>query len=234
MSGALDRIPGFIPPVPDEFDAESWERAYQRFETPDEERSKFLRRLRTLGVDALPRRLRIVELFCGRGNGLVALERLGFENLEGVDISARLLRAYRGRASLYRADCRRLPFLDGSRDVLIVQGGLHHLEVLPDGLHEVLREVGRVLRGGGRFVAVEPWRTPFLRLVHFVSARSLARRLSKRLDAFEEMFRLEKRTYEQWLSASKEILNGLESHFESERTVLSRGKLWFVGRKRAC
>ena len=71
---------------------EPWERAYQQFETPEQERTKFRRRLRTLGAIDWPPEAKIVELFCGRGNGLHALESLGFRSLEGVDISPRLLR----------------------------------------------------------------------------------------------------------------------------------------------
>jgi hypothetical protein len=49
-----------------------WEAAYLRFETPEQEIRKFEKRLLRLGAGAWPRDLRIVELFCGRGNGLRA------------------------------------------------------------------------------------------------------------------------------------------------------------------
>ena len=66
---------------------QQWEAAYERFETPEEEIEKFMRRLRGFGLDRQPSDMRIVELFCGRGGGLVALERLGLTNIEGVDLS---------------------------------------------------------------------------------------------------------------------------------------------------
>ena len=75
-----------------------WEAAYLRFETPEQEIQKFMKRLRKLGADDWPRDCEIVELFCGRGNGLHALERMGFRRLEGVDLSPRLLAQYRGKA----------------------------------------------------------------------------------------------------------------------------------------
>ncbi|MGH9741336.1 MAG: hypothetical protein ACRD51_03190, partial [Candidatus Acidiferrum sp.] len=62
-----------------------WEAAYLRFETPQEEVQKFLNRLTRLGAAEWPRDAEIVELFCGRGSGLLALARLGFTHLEGVD-----------------------------------------------------------------------------------------------------------------------------------------------------
>ena len=52
--------------------SQTWEAAYLRFETPEEERRKFLRRLRILGAPHWPRDAEVVELFCGRGNGLRA------------------------------------------------------------------------------------------------------------------------------------------------------------------
>ena len=68
-------------------EADPWEAAYLRFETPEQEIQKFIRRLHHLGAEEWPRDSEIVELFCGRGNGLHALERLGFTRLEGVDLS---------------------------------------------------------------------------------------------------------------------------------------------------
>src|SRR5215471_20969153 len=73
-----------------------WEAAYLRFETPEEEIRKFIGRLNRLGARQWPREAEIVELFCGRGNGLVALQRLGFTRLEGVDLSPRLIAQYKG------------------------------------------------------------------------------------------------------------------------------------------
>ena len=52
-------------------DPTAWEQAYQRFETPAEERAKFVRRLRRLGVHHWDRASRVIEVCSGRGNGLV-------------------------------------------------------------------------------------------------------------------------------------------------------------------
>jgi len=63
------------------------EAAYSRFETSGQEIRKFIRRLRSMGAMSWDRNPAVVELFCGRGNGLVALSRLGFSQIEGVDLS---------------------------------------------------------------------------------------------------------------------------------------------------
>lgn len=171
------------------------EEAYGRFETRDEEVAKFIRRLRRFGAETWPRDLGIVELFCGRGSGLEAWRQSGFGQLEGVDASESLLRHYEGDARVYVGDCRRLEFADASRDVMCVQGGLHHLPALPQDLSAVIREVRRVLKPSGRSLVVESWSTPFLRMVHWLSERSVVRRSSAKFDAFAVMTEREHETY---------------------------------------
>ncbi len=209
-----------------------WEAAYLRFETPEEEIRKFTERLRRLGVSKWPRETNVVELFCGRGNGLHALARLGFRNIEGVDLSPRLLAEYTGEARCYPGDCRELLFADKSKDAAIVQGGLHHLPILPDDLERVFAELRRVLRPEGRVVFVEPWLTPFLHVVHRVAQNPLARRLSVKLDALATMIENERQTYENWLGRPREISQLARRYFQPEHESFAWGKWNFVGRPR--
>jgi ubiquinone/menaquinone biosynthesis C-methylase UbiE len=207
-----------------------WEAAYLRFETPEQEIQKFLKRLRKLGANEWPRDAEIVELFCGRGNGLHALERLGFTRLEGIDLSPRLLAQYRGNAKCYTGDCRQLPFADASKDVLIVQGGLHHLPNLPEDLEQTLAQMHRVLRKDGRLMIVEPWSTPFLTFAHMVSENRLARRLSNKLDALAVMTHYERRTYEQWLTQPNLISQLARARFVPIKQSFAWGKWNFLGK----
>jgi len=210
--------------------ANPWEAAYLRFETPEEEIAKFVSRLNRMGVRDWPRDAEIVELFCGRGNGLVALEKLGFTRFEGVDLSPRLIAQYRGPAKCTVADCRKLPFPDRSKDGLIVQGGLHHLSILPDDLDQTFAEMQRILRRDGRVVFVEPWLTPFLTLVHFVSENPIARRFSVKMDALATMIEHEIQTYEQWLSQPELIKKIARAHFSPVQESFAWGKWSFVGK----
>jgi SAM-dependent methyltransferase len=209
-----------------------WESAYLRFETPQEEIRKFVRRLHAVGAPTWPRDARITELFCGRGNGLTALEELGFSRLTGVDLSWHLVRQYGGRAAICVADCRVLPLRSGSQTVAIVQGGLHHLPDLPSDLEQVLDEAHRVLSEGGRLVVVEPWLTPFLQVVHHLGCSGPARRLWGKMDALATMIALEGETYRRWLREPALILSLLQRRFEPELQTRRFGKLTFVGRKR--
>ncbi len=212
--------------------SDPWEAAYLRFETPEQETQKFIGRLNRLGAPQWPRDAEIVELFCGRGNGLIALDRLGFTRIEGVDLSPRLVAQYRGPAKCIVGDCRQLPFADRSKDVLIVQGGLHHLPTLPGDLDQTFSEIQRVLRKDGRVVLVEPWLTPFLKLVHWALENPLARRLSNRMDALATMIQFERRTYDQWLGQPELIKKIARAHLVSVHESFAWGKWNFVGTPR--
>ena len=211
---------------------EAWEAAYERFETREEEIRKFVRRYRRLGLESLSRSSQVVELFCGRGNGLVALEQLGFRSIEGVDLSPGLTARYRGPAQLYVGDCRQLHFEEASKDLVIVQGGLHHLPSLPGDVERALSEIHRILRPTGRVAIVEPWLTPFLRFVHAVYSSQAARRLWPKLDALASMNEREQVTYDAWLSQPQLISRLLAEAFIPERQFARFGKLFFLGRPR--
>jgi SAM-dependent methyltransferase len=215
---------------PSSFDA--WEAAYLKFETPEQEIRKFMGRLRRLGALTWPKDARVVELFCGRGNGLHALERLGFRNVEGADLSPALLAQYSGTAECYVSDCRHLPFAPASKDVAIVQGGLHHLSAFPDDLDETFAEIRRVLASDGQVVFVEPWLTRFLRIVHALSENRLVRRVSPKLDALATMIENEQATYEQWLNHPTQIRAIARKHFVPVLESFAWGKWSFVGKPR--
>jgi ubiquinone/menaquinone biosynthesis C-methylase UbiE len=211
-------------------DAE-WEAAYSRFESTEEEKLKFRRRLVAMGVSGLSRDLRVADLFCGRGSNLAVLEEMGFADVSGVDLSPDLLSRYRGRAKLYVGDCRDLRFADASMDLVMVQGGLHHLPRLPEDLDRCLGEIARILAPGGIVLFVEPCLTPYLRLAHACCGVPLLRRLSPRLDALAVMIAHERQTYESWLSAMGDTRRTTRAKFETVLDRASMGKWYFAGRK---
>ena len=222
------------PAEQDRLSRDPWEEAYLRFESPEEEIRKFIRRLKFMGAMKWPRNAKIVELFCGRGSGLRALHQLGFSEVEGIDLSPSLAAEYDGPGKILVGDCRRLPFENASKDILIVQGGLHHLPLLPDDLDRVLAEGARVLSEDGLLVAVEPWATLFLSLSHALCRSRTIRMLSSKVDALATMIHHERNTYEQWLSHPGLILDSLGKSFRVERCHFRWGKIYFAGRKRTC
>lgn len=210
-------------------DASAWEQAYQRFETPEQEQRKFIRRLRRLGVQSWSRELRVIEVCSGRGNGLTAWQRLGFSHVCGVDLSRALVERSLWKAKCVVGDTRDLPIRTASRDIAIVQGGLHHLLSFDD-LRAALTEIRRVLRPDGRVIIIEPWTTPFLRVVHFVTERKIARAMSTTLDAFAAMTEEERPTYKAWLGRPAQILDAIRVEFEPLLMRERWGKLVFLGR----
>ncbi len=89
-----------------------------------------------------------------------------------------------------------------------------------------------MLRPGGIFVAVEPWSTPFLTLVHWACRLPLARHALPKLDALATMIEHERLTYEAWLQSGPAILAELETHFECRFKRTRLGKLQYVGIRR--
>jgi ubiquinone/menaquinone biosynthesis C-methylase UbiE len=117
--------------------------------------------LRALGIQPGGR---ILEVGCGRGIAMpVFAERLQPETLVGVDVDPALVAIARRRlaalgvnATVVEADVRDLPFDAASFDLVVDFGTCYHVSGGDDGALAALREIGRVLRPGGRFVHETP------------------------------------------------------------------------------
>ena len=205
-----------------------WERAYRDFETPEQEFRKFVSRLRSVGADRWDRRMRVLEVWSGRGNGLRAWHALGFVNVVGVDLSQAQVAAHRGPGVSVVGDARHLPFPSGSFNVAVVQGGLHHLPAHED-VALALAEMRRVVAPDGRIIVIEPWLTPFLRAVHLLTNSRLVRRFSRTFDALATMIEEERETYEQWLNDPDRYLATIRQHIAAQVVRRQWGKLIVVG-----
>jgi len=91
---------------------------------------------------------RVLEAGCGDGAWIKALREMGI-NVHGLDFSViglrSLVQEYPG-TPVVLADVRRLPYQDGSFDVILSWGVLEHLL---DGPEATLKEAFRCLRRGG-------------------------------------------------------------------------------------
>ncbi len=95
---------------------------------------------------------RVLDLSCGTG---VLLSALGerYSGAVGIDLSPDMLAATGGSAPrLVRGDSEVLPFATGAFDAAVCRGALHHLP----RLELCIKELGRVVRRGGRVVVSEP------------------------------------------------------------------------------
>lgn len=108
----------------------------------------------------LPRFRRILEIGCGAGVELTPLfEHCEPTRLVGIDIEIALLKLAeqrlkeRGvRAELYQEDVRRMPFADGSFDIVVDFGTCYHI----NRRVMAIKEISRVLSKGGIFVFETP------------------------------------------------------------------------------
>lgn len=106
----------------------------------------------------------------GTGPGVVAAEvarRRPELSVTGLDLSAHMVEqapmrarwaAVDGRTGWLQADGYRLPFADGTFDLVFSSFALHHWEA-PE---EMLDEMARVLRQGGRYYIADLYREPNL------------------------------------------------------------------------
>jgi ubiquinone/menaquinone biosynthesis C-methylase UbiE len=125
-------------------------------------------------------------------------------------------------------DARALPLASRSIDIVIVQGGLHHLFSTGD-VDIAVGEMRRVVTRQGRIIIIEPWLTPFLRLVHFICEQSAARHVSPKLDALATMIEEERKTYDRWLNAPDEHMDVIRRHVMPRIVKRQWGKLVVVG-----
>jgi ubiquinone/menaquinone biosynthesis C-methylase UbiE len=93
---------------------------------------------------------KVLEIGCGTGADLLQFAKHG-ALASGVDLTANHVELARmrvgGLAHVYKADARHIPFEDESFDYVYSHGVLHHC----DEPEQVVSEIFRVLRPGGRF-----------------------------------------------------------------------------------
>jgi len=99
--------------------------------------------------------VRILELGCGDGNGTLMLAKT-HARIVAVDLSSDLVEKAKQKVKFNNVefrvlDAEKLPFKDKTFDAVVGNSILHHLDVC-----EVLKEVKRVIRPGGKIAFCEP------------------------------------------------------------------------------
>jgi demethylmenaquinone methyltransferase/2-methoxy-6-polyprenyl-1,4-benzoquinol methylase len=108
-------------------------------------------RSRTIEMLQLPPHSVVLDIGCGTGDLARSLRRKGHRPV-GIDLSLGMLRAARpGGAPLVQADASQLPVPERAADAAVSGFAVRNFADLP----AVLREIGRVLRPGGRLALLE-------------------------------------------------------------------------------
>lgn len=141
---------------------------------------------RIIGLVPGDRKLRVLDLGCGTGFFLSDLVA-SFPDSYGLDLSQAMLGVAREkdaiRHRLVAGDGTRLPFADGSFDVVLCRGSLHHLP----NLNTALAEINRVLSDDGYLAFSEPSNGAFIIRL----ARKIMYHLSDKFDEEDEGYRLQ-------------------------------------------
>lgn len=101
-------------------------------------------------MDGIPQGIRILDVGCGIGNSLFALQAKGYSNTVGLDIERQLIEYARQmvpQAHLVVASAEQIPFRDGAFDCAICYDLLEHVlkpERVIDNISRVLSENGTI------------------------------------------------------------------------------------------
>jgi SAM-dependent methyltransferase len=116
-----------------------------------ERRRLFSRLITEMG---LPADARILDIGTSTGTNLRMLHDLGFSRYEGLDSSEEAVRwcAEKGYGNVTKGDACKLPFADGTFDLVLATDVIEHVD---DDI-AALREIGRVLNPGGRALITVP------------------------------------------------------------------------------
>lgn len=105
---------------------------------------------------------RILDVACGTGDFSIAIARKSSPQtrITGLDLSKEMLKVMKGKVvregldrkiTTIQGDCSSLPFEDGTFDAVTIAFGIRNFE----DREAALREILRVLKGGGRLVILE-------------------------------------------------------------------------------
>jgi len=98
-------------------------------------------------LDGFDRSMRILEVGCNIGNQLLCLQRMGFDNLYGIEPQDYAVEMAKKRAKgiqIIKGNIFDIPFKDGYFDLVFTSGVLIHIS--PKNIKKALKEIDRCSR----------------------------------------------------------------------------------------
>lgn len=153
-------------------------------------------RLRLLGVNALPRDTRLLDVGAGDGNLFRTLRDEGFSQVWGFEYQPELALLHPDRSRIIVASATDIPHATGLMSAVIVMDVLHHLT--QEGLPRCIKEIRRVLKSGGVLFVCEPACTLFRKALTVLLMSPLSN-ISRFSRDKRDMVEQERQTLEPWL-----------------------------------
>jgi SAM-dependent methyltransferase len=160
----------------------------------------------------------VLDVGCGPGELLCEMARQhpGWGALVGLDFSAGMVAKAAGLAKdlpvrLLVGDAQKLPFPDGSFDVVLARHMLYHMP----GIDQAVAEAARVLREGGHFLTVTN------------SSRTMAEYAALRWEAAARFPSIAQSASSASRFSLENAPDWLQPHFEEVQTHVLRGTLRF-------
>lgn len=167
-----------------------------------------LKVIKHLGILNQAKNIRILELFCGRGECQGLLRDAGYQHVFGLDISQLLVSQARQDCCVQICNSLDICYRSDSFDLLFVTEGFHHLK----GIEQIKRcfdEIKRVVRKDGILAFYEPANTLTRRLLSLMVFSPLSN-LFGRTRLLREILTEEMIEYSFWLKNTPQILRLLE------------------------
>jgi ubiquinone/menaquinone biosynthesis C-methylase UbiE len=163
--------------------------------------SKNISRLRRGGLlKHLKKHDLVLDLFCGKCETGHGLKRMGYDRVICGDHSIRLLKTKRtGLVTRVCLDALNLPVKEQSVDVVIIQGGLHHLQSTQQIL-SCLNGLKKIVNPDGYVFLSEPGNTVLLGLWLLLMTKTPFWKLSKFSRNWHDLHSEEKATHEDYLT----------------------------------
>ena len=127
-------------------------------------------------------------------------------------------------------DARYPPLKSKQLDIVIIQGGLHHLNTFNE-IQGVLNEICRVLGKDGIFITSEPAKTIILRMF-LIFIKTPFYKITKYTRYWRLMYENEKITYHHWLDNFEDIITLIKTTFINIKYKGGIVTFFFKGRVR--